>query len=235
MCGAYGFSVKDAKEVYNRFDIVNTLEYFKPRWNVRPGQINPVVTSHSPNEISLMIWGLLPHFAHDENYKYKTINARAETVAQLPSYREPLRHKRCIIPATGFYEPDKHSNTKPPFTWHYFQLKDQPLFGFASLYDIWEDKQTGKKIYSYTIITTAPNKIVGKYHDRMPVILRKEDEEDWLNSDITEPERLLPLLKQYPDEEMEEWQVGDAARNLRNDYPELIEPVKANKQKSLLG
>jgi putative SOS response-associated peptidase YedK len=86
MCGAYGFSVKDAKEVYNRFDIVNTLDNFKPRFNVRPGQMNPVVTSHSPNQITRMFWGLIPHWAKEDSYKYKTINAKAETVAKLPFF-----------------------------------------------------------------------------------------------------------------------------------------------------
>lgn len=202
-----------------------STEDFKPRFNVRPGQMNPVVTSHSPNKISRMFWGLLPHFAKDEHYKYKTINAKAETVAELPTFRKPLRERRCLVPATGFYEPDKIHYDKPPFPWHYFHLKDQPLFGFAGLYDLWKDKETGKEIYSYTIITTVPNEVVGKVHNRMPVILKKEDEETWLNPDIVEPERLLPLLKPYPADKMEEWSVGDEARNPRNDYSELIKPV----------
>jgi putative SOS response-associated peptidase YedK len=228
MCGAYGFSVNNAKAVYDRFEIENILEGLKPRWNVRPGQMNPIITSQSPNRISRMFWGLIPHFAQDENYKYKTINAKAETVSRLPTFREPFRHKRCIVPATGFYEPDKMHYAKPPFPWYYFQLKEQPLFGFAGIYDIWKDKQTGKEIYSYTIITTTPNALVGKIHDRMPVILQKEDEETWLNSDITEPEQLLPLLKPYPADQMEEWQVGDAARNPRNDSPDLLKPLRSN-------
>jgi putative SOS response-associated peptidase YedK len=228
MCGAYGFSVNNAREVYDRFAIVNTLEGLKPRWNVRPGQMNPIITSQSPNQISRMFWGLIPHFAVDENYRYKTINAKAETVSRLASFREPFRRKRCIVPATGFYEPDKLHYAKPPFPWHYFQLKDQPLFGFAGIYDIWKDQRTGNKIYSYAIITTTPNAFVGKIHDRMPVILQKEDEETWLNTDITEPEQLLPLLKPYPPDRMEEWQVGDAARNPRNDSPELIKPLRSN-------
>jgi len=96
----------------------------------------------------------------------------------------------------------------------------------AGLSDVWVDKKTGKEIHSYTIITTTPNELVGKYHERMPVILKKEDEAVWLNPDMTEPEQLLPLLKPYAAEDMEEWQVGDAARNPRNDYPELIKPVE---------
>jgi putative SOS response-associated peptidase YedK len=226
MCGAYGFSVKDVKEVYSRFGIQNTLFDFKPRFNIRPGQMNPVVVSHSPNQITRMFWGLIPHWAKEDSYKYKTINAKAETVAKLPTFREPFRNKRCIVPATGFYEPDKKHYSKPPFPWHYFQLKDQSLFGFAGLYDIWKDKQTEKEVYSYTIITTVPNEIVGKYHERMPVILERGEEETWLNPDITEPAQLSPLLKPYSADKMEEWHVGDAARNPRNDYPELIQPLK---------
>jgi putative SOS response-associated peptidase YedK len=225
MCGRYGFSVKDAKEVYERFDTYNELADLTARYNIAPGQMNPVITSHSPNEISRMFWGLIPHWAKDDSSRYKTINARAETVAQLPTYREPFRRKRCIVPATGFYEPDKLNFKKAPFPWHYFQLKDQKIFGFAGVYDVWTDKQTGKEIRSYTIITTTPNKVVGRYHDRMPVILDREVEEEWLNPDIVEPERLLKLLKQYPADKMEEWHVGDEARNPKNDYAELIKPI----------
>lgn len=130
MCGRYGFSVKDAKQVYKRFEIVNELPDLRSRFNLAPGQMNPVITSHSPNQIQYMFWGLIPHFAHDENYKYTTINAKAETVDKLPSFRESLRYKRCLIPATGFYEPDKSFN---PTVWHYFQLKSQELFAFAGI------------------------------------------------------------------------------------------------------
>src|SRR5208282_2096453 len=107
ICGSYGFSIKDAREVYNRFDIENTLVNLIPRYNIRPGQMNPVIIAQSPNRIIRMFWGLIPHFAHDEQYKYKTINARAETVASLPTFRDPLKTKQCLIPATGFFEPDK--------------------------------------------------------------------------------------------------------------------------------
>jgi putative SOS response-associated peptidase YedK len=234
MCGAYGFSVKDAKEVNDRFSVVNTLEGLKARYNLRPGQMNPVITAHSPNQISSMFWGLIPHFVDDRNYSYKysTINAKAETVATLRTYREPLRRSRCIVPATGFYEPDKEHGKKSLYPWHYFRLKREDLFAFAGLYDTWKDRQTGKELHSYTIITTTPNAVVGAYHHRMPVILHREDEAAWLNPDIAEPAELLPLLKPYPEEEMEEWRVSDAARSYKNDYPELIKPYVDEPQKS---
>jgi putative SOS response-associated peptidase YedK len=100
-------------------------------------------------------------------------------------------------------------------------LKDQHLFAFAGIYDVWTDPKTGKAIEGYSLLTTTPNALVGKVHDRMPVILQKEDEETWLNPDISEPEQLLPLLRQYPPDKMEGWRAPDAARNPRNDYPEL--------------
>jgi putative SOS response-associated peptidase YedK len=133
-----------------------------------------------------MFWGLIPHWAKDEKRKFSTINAKAETAAELPTYRDSFRRKCCIVPATGFYEPDKVNHKKQPFPWHYFQLTDQSLFGLAGLYDIWKDKQTGKEIWSYIILTTVPNEIVGQYHDRMPVILEKDLEDEWLDPDLVD-------------------------------------------------
>ncbi|MGB9928363.1 MAG: SOS response-associated peptidase [Methanosarcina sp.] len=228
MCGAYGISVKRIQDLIDRFDFVNTLENFKPRWNVRPGQENPVIVNHANKEIELMVWGLLPHFAKDENYKHKPINAKAETIHQLPTFRHSFHHKRCLVPATGFFEPDKIHFSKNPFPWHYFQMKGQEIFAFAGLYDVWKDHNNGKEIHSYTIITTEPNAIVGKYHDRMPVILEKEVEDKWLDPDI-EAEKLLSLLKPFPEEKMDEWEVGAEARNPGNDYPEIINPRKNGK------
>lgn len=135
-----------------------------------------------------------------QHYKYKTINAKAETVDKLPTFRHSFVKKRCLIPSTGFYEPDKLNFVKQPYPWHYFEMKDNSIFSFAGLYDVWKYKNNGKEIHSYSIITTVPNTIVGKYHDRMPVILDKEDEEVWLNPDIDEASHLLPLLKPFPDD-----------------------------------
>ncbi len=233
MCGAYGLSVRNIQNLIDRYDIVNFLDDFKPRWNIRPGQSNPVIVNQGNKEIELMVWGLLPHFATDEQYKYKTINAKAETVDTLPTFRHSFVKKRCLVPATGFYEPDKINFVKQPFPWHYFKMKDNSIFSFAGLYDVWKDKNNGKEIHSYSIITTVPNPIVGKYHDRMPVILEKEDEDIWLNPDIFETDKRRPLLKPFPDDKLEEWEVGAKVRNPRNDYPEVIEPLKTNKQRSL--
>jgi putative SOS response-associated peptidase YedK len=239
MCGAYGLSVKTIKDIISRFDIETedeNIEGFRPRWNIRPGQNNPVVVKKAENEknqIEMMHWGLISHFAKDDHYKFKTINARAETVEELPTFRHPFHRTRCLVPATGFYEPDKIHFSKQPFPWHYFRMTDSSIFSFAGLYDIWKDHNNGNEIHSYTIITTTPNEIVGKYHDRMPVVLEKEDENTWLNPDI-EAQQLHNLLKPLSSNKMEEWEVGAAARNPINDYPEIIEPVKSSSRQRTL-
>ncbi len=223
MCGRYGFSAKDAATVYKRFAIANELLDYTPRYNIAPGQMNPVIIKRSPNQITRMFWGLIPFFAKDDSHKYKTINARAETVKDLPTYRKAFRQQRCIVPATFFYEPDKSQKPSIPYL---FKLRDEDMFGMAGLYDIWKDKATGKEIQSYTIITTEANELVGSVHPRMPVILQKADEETWLNPDITEPEHLLPLLAPYPADKMTSYRVGQAVWNPRIDTEELIQPVE---------
>ena len=234
MCGAYGLSIRTIKDIYDRFGIEDedNLENFKPRWNIRPGQSNPVVINNEKREIEFMLWGLLPHFAHDEHYKHKPINARAETIDQLPTFRHPFHHNRCLVPATGFYEPDKINFSKQPYPWHYFEMRDHSISSFAGLYDVWHDKNGSKEIRSYTILTTTPNALVGQYHDRMPVILEKEDEDVWLNPDV-DADQLHPLLKPFHDDKMEEWEVGADARDPRNDFPEVIKPLKTNRQRTL--
>lgn len=221
MCGRYGFSVKDAKEVYKRFQIENPTVEVKPHYNIAPGTMQPVVTRHSPNSLQFMFWGLIPHWAKDTSMSYKTINARAEGIESKPTYRKPFRFQRCLIPATGFYEWDKSQKPSIPY---YFHLKDESLFAFAGLYDIWKDPKDGQEMYSYTIITTEPNDVVAPIHNRMPVILKNENEDMWLDPDSIEPERLLPLLQPYPSDAMIKHSVSTAVNNPRNDSEDLIKP-----------
>lgn len=221
MCGRYGLSIDDAKKVYERFDVENKVYEIKPRYNIAPAQMNPVITSNSPNHIRYMFWGLIPHWAQDKKFAYKTINARCEGIDTKPTYKKPFQLQRCLIPATGFYEWTK---TKPAVP-YYFELKNQALFAFAGLYDTWKDPADGQELYSYTIITTRPNDVVARVHHRMPVILKKEDEDFWLNPDVVEPERLLPLLKPYPGEEMASHQVSTNVNKPFYDDSSLIEAI----------
>jgi putative SOS response-associated peptidase YedK len=190
--------------------------------------MNPVITSHSPNQISLMLWGLIPRQSKSKNQfaKYSTINATKDKLTKSPFYAKPFQEYRCLIPADFFYEPDKIRFTKPPYPWYYFGLKSKESFAFAGIYEIWKDPKSGEEIYSYSLVTVDPNEVVGTVHPRMPAILKKEDEATWVNPDISEPEQLLSLLSPYPADLMEGWRVGDEAKSYKSvDGPELIKPT----------
>src|SRR4051812_7256145 len=118
MCGTYGYS-KEKETVYDRFEVVNKLDDLRNSWRIKPGQKNPVITSHSPNQISRMLWGLIPRHAKLKTQfsKYSTINAKKEGLTKSPFYTNPFKKSRCLIPADFFYEPDKIHFPKPPFPW----------------------------------------------------------------------------------------------------------------------
>jgi putative SOS response-associated peptidase YedK len=195
--------------------------YFAPSYNVAPQSLQPVVRLDSETgerELTIMRWGLIPFFAKDAKIAYSTINARAETVATSPVFREPMKRRRCLVPATGFYEwqaLDKKS--KQPWS---IEFVDGNLFAFAGLWDRWKDKATGQPMETYTIITTDPNELLEPIHNRMPVILAPKDYSRWL--DPGEPSQLpIDLLRPYPAREMKVWKVSSAVGNVRNNGPEL--------------
>src|SRR3989344_516811 len=132
MCGRFVFTPGGKSAFTTRFDIENDIEV-EDRYNIAPGSMVPVVTRHSPNQVVLMRWGLIPHWAKDPKIGYKMINARLETVKEKPSYRSSLKSKRCLVPASGFYEWQKEKGGKVP---HYIHMKEEPLFAFAGLYDV---------------------------------------------------------------------------------------------------
>lgn len=219
MCGRYVLA--DIQALAQRFQVQSGQAPAAPRYNVAPTQMMPVVVKHSPNQLVLMRWGLVPAWAKDDQQSKPLINARAETLAQKRSFRHLLSAQRCLVPASGFYEWKETGAGKTP---HYIHLKSQSLFAFAGLYDRSVDEQ-GTETFSYTIITTTPNAVMAPIHNRMPVILRAEDEEAWLNPDETEPERLLPLLQPYAAEDMEAYSVSRMVNSPRNDGPQLREPA----------
>ncbi len=161
--------------------------------NVRPSQ--QVLALTTDHELSLMKWGLVPSWAKDDKLSYSTFNARAEGIDRKASFKRPIRSQRVIIPASAFFEWKGHKGLKTKFR---IARRDGDLFGFAGLYDIWTSPDSDE-LTSCTIITTVPNTDLEMVHDRMPVILLPEDEDEWLNPDRTEPEELLPCLKPYPD------------------------------------
>ncbi|MEX0616626.1 MAG: SOS response-associated peptidase [Candidatus Woykebacteria bacterium] len=219
MCGRYGF-VPPAN-FKDRFELENELDDLRARYNVAPGSIMPIVTRNSPNKVGLMKWGLIPFWSKDPKIAYSTINARSETVETSPAFRKPFKSQRCLVPVSFFYEWKRiDKKTKTPYL---FKLANDNVFSFAGLYDIWKDAEE-KEFKTYTIITTTPNKLMEPVHNRMPVILSKEDEEVWLNIE-TDVKTLHSLLDPYEENYMTDYIVSSDVNRPINDTPQLINPV----------
>jgi len=218
MCGRY--SLVPTESIAARFDIQQAQLTLSPRYNVAPSQSMPVVVRNSPNRLVEMQWGLIPSWSKEPRAQFSTINARAETLTKSPVFRGPFKSRRCLVPASGFYEWRKTDQGKQPYC---IQLKGGQLFAFAGLYDVWRD-QEGNELSSYTVITTTPNDLVAPIHTRMPVILHQEDEDVWLDKE-SDPEQLLSLLVAYPADAMEAYPVSRAVNSPANESAELLQSV----------
>jgi putative SOS response-associated peptidase YedK len=198
-----------------------------PRYNIAPSQMVACVR-HAPEnehrECVLLKWGLIPSWAKDPSVGYKMINARAETVAEKPSFRKAFKHQRCLVIADGFYEWKREGKAKQPF---YIRFEDSRPFAFAGLWESWKDKtkEDDSQIESCTIITTEANEFMESIHHRMPVILDPKNYEIWLDPAIKDASLLTPLLKAHPSDEMEAFPISTRVNNPRFDGPECIEPV----------
>jgi putative SOS response-associated peptidase YedK len=218
MCGRYTIRV-DAGLLARRFGVaMPELPSFTPRYNVAPTQQLPVVVHGNARRLAVMRWGLIPRWAKDGAIGTKMINARAETLTEKPSFRPLLRTRRCLVPASGFYEWDLATRTP-----HHIHVMDASVFAFAGLYDVWRDHE-GHEVPTYAIITTTPNALVAPIHDRMLVILRPEDEDAWLDPDEAELRALPALLRPYPAEAMADYPVARAVNSPRHDGPKLLAP-----------
>jgi len=207
------------------------LEFYIRGWqadpdisfNIAPSQKAGVIINDGEKNIFTQFqWGLIPHWAKDPKMGYNMINAKAETVAEKPSFKYPFKKKRCLIPADGFFEWKKEGKIKIPY---YIFVKDNPLCSFAGLYDEWGDSE--KKVITFIIITTEANDLVSDIHDkkRMPVIIRKDDRDLWLDNNNYNEVSLLSLLKPYDSKEMNAYIVSDFVNAPRNNSPVCIEPV----------
>jgi putative SOS response-associated peptidase YedK len=198
MCGRY--EIHDGQRIFIRFNVKQSKEPQQPvlpNLDVRPTQQVPVVlTDH---DLTLMKWGLVPFWAKDEKVGYKLINARAEGIETKPSFKRALVSGRCIIPASAFFE---WSGVQSHKTKYRIARRDEDMFGFAGLYDTWKSP-SGYELRTCTIITTTPNKVLEPIHNRMPVLLLPDQEDEWLNPDMTEPQDIVSYLRPYPDELLE--------------------------------
>ncbi|MHA7584137.1 SOS response-associated peptidase [Paenibacillus vandeheii] len=221
MCGR--FTITDPiEEIMDRYyaSIAEGFEY-KPNYNAAPMQFIPtIIGSKDGNRLGSLRWGLVPNWAKDEKIGNMMINARAETLTDKPAFKRLINSKRCIIPCSGFYEWRKEGSVKQPMR---ILMKDDSIFSLAGLYDTWIDPE-GKKLSTCTIITTEPNRLMADIHDRMPVILRPQDEAIWLNKE-SDKESVLRLLSPYEAEEMIAYKVDSAVGNVRNNNEELIKEV----------
>lgn len=222
MCGRYNLDFSDPREFTDRFKISNTLPEVKLKtsYNIAPGQRQPVIITHRPNIIEIMLWGLIPFWEKSDKPK-GLINLRDDTILTKKWAHKYIQFQRCLIPASGFFEWSYTPEGKIPY---HFKVKNQTYFSFAGLYSDWKHP-TGQEIKTYAIITTSANEMMEKVHSRMPVILKKEDEDPWLNPDMVEIENIKEFLKPFPRQEMEKIAVSKRVNNPFNNDPDVIKPL----------
>jgi putative SOS response-associated peptidase YedK len=220
MCGRYSLWCID--DLCGRFRVNDPSLGFRSHFNIAPGSTNPVITMHERVEAIMMQWGLVPHWAKDIKATHRPINARAESLAEKPMFRDLLKSQRCLVPASGFFEWKHEDGRKVPF---YIHIKNDLVFGFAGLYDIWRNP-SGTILRTYTIITTTPNELMAPIHNRMPVILRQDDEMRWLSRDVLPADEVKQILSPYPAEEMEVYPVSEKVNRTDADDEKVIERIK---------
>ncbi|RLM88076.1 SOS response-associated peptidase [Halobellus sp. Atlit-38R] len=234
MCGRYTLFTP-AEELASRFD-ATFEEPAEPRYNCAPGQSLPVLTNDDPDRFRRFKWGLIPSWADDEGVGNDLINARAETLAEKPSFEAAYERRRCLVPADGFYEWVQEGDAKQPYR---VAFADDRPFAMAGLWERWEPShtQTGlgdfgggsgsesdgdDAVESFTIVTTEPNDVVADLHHRMAVVLDPDEEATWLHGDV---EEAAELLDPSPGDEWEAYPVSTRVNSPANDAPALIEPV----------
>ena len=219
MCGR--FAQADPLEILaQQFALEEVFVDLSPRYNVAPGQQVAVILKEEKRVMVDLKWGLVPFWAKDPSIGNRMINARAETVREKPSYKNAIKKRRCLIPASGFYEWKKDGKAKVP---HYFRLKSGKPFGLAGLWETWKDPD-GQMLKTFTILTTEPNELAARVHNRMPVIIPENGYATWLDI-ANPPEAVQALLAPYPPGEMEAYPVSTMVNSPANDTEELVRPV----------
>ncbi len=237
MCGRFVLTAK-MQQLIRQFVLRNAPQ-FKARYNIAPGQ--PVAAiredrNRGGRECAVLTWGLVPFWAKDPGIAFQLINARSETAAGKPAFRGPMRHKRCLIPADGFYEwKDLGSGRKQPY---YVRPADGGLLALAGLWEHWGSPD-GSEIESCSILTTAANDWMQPLHHRMPVLIAPADYERWLDTSRERASDVADLLKPPPEDALVRHPVSETVNSARNDGPELIAetapPPTKPQQGSLFG
>lgn len=221
MCGRFTLTL-DPEQLREAFPWLYISDDLKPRFNIAPTQPVAVLPNLGDNKLEFYTWGLIPSWAKDPQIGSRLINARAETLAEKPSFRNSYRRRRCLIFADGFYEWHQEVSKKKKVP-YYFYLQSRDVFAFAGLWDVWHHPD-GSEIRSCTIITTSPNELVKPIHNRMPVIIPPNRYQEWLTA--SESSTLIELLAPYPASAMRTHPVSTIINSPHNDTPECIRPVQ---------
>jgi len=221
MCGRFSLS-GSAATLLSHFNVQESIAW-PARYNLTPSQevLTVIQPPDAPRELRRMRWGLIPPWAKDPAIGNQLINARAETIATKPAFRVPLREQRCLIPSDGFYEWETRGRRKQPW---FIRMQDGRPFAFAGLWERWRDPE-GRGLESCTIITTTSNAVIQPFHHRMPVILSPTAYDLWLDGEVHDLDRLLPLLTPYPPEAMTAHPVSPLVNNPANDSPACQSPA----------
>ncbi|HEY6302802.1 MAG TPA: SOS response-associated peptidase [Terriglobales bacterium] len=226
MCGRYRLSKRKQllEEQFNAVPDFDDVE-FKPRYNIAPTQSVPVIRQ-SPKEpirqLSMMQWGLIPSWSRDATGAAKRINARSETVATTPAFRDAFKSRRCLLPADGFYEWSRTGKTKQPYC---FEVNDGELFALAGLWERWKSPD-GTWIRTCSILTTTANAVTSPIHDRMPVILDSSDDDLWLDPGMQDIAAASDMLEPYDAWQMRSYPVSSWINNALNDDEECARRVE---------
>lgn len=217
MCGRFAF-YSPAEATAALFGVTGSLDV-KPRFNIAPTQFVAAIRNDEDDgaELTSFRWGLVPFWAKDPSIGNRMINARAETVAEKPSFRNAYRKRRCLILADGFYEWHTEDGAKIPY---FISLASGAPFAFAGLWENWQSKETGEVLQTTTIVTTAANEFLSQLHHRMPVVVEPDNAQRWLGGNTE-------FLVEYADNSpaFRAWPVDRKVNNARNEAPDLTEPV----------
>lgn len=211
------------------FDALPDGAEWEPRYNIAPTQLTAVIRQH-PREpvrtLSMLRWGLIPSWAKDSSTAASMINARSETASTKPAFSDALKHRRCLIPADGFYEWKRSGGSKQPFC---FEVNHGELFAFAGLWDRWRDA-SGTWMKTFSILTTTPNAVTSPVHDRMPVILNPDSYDLWLDPGMKNVAEVSELFRPFDAREMRCYPVSNRVNHVANDDEECSRPVETREE-----
>ena len=220
MCGRYSL-IADLGELARRFEFEGDWLEFESSYNVAPTHNVLTVVGGEARRAGYMRWGLIPHWAKDHRIGSRMINARAETVAEKPSFRDSLRRRRCLVLADGFYEWQRNGKEKRPMR---VVMRSGEPFAFAGIWSVWKDPE-GNRIPSCAIITTTANDVLEPIHERMPVVLPREAEQFWLDPSVEDPAAITDVLNPAPDDAMNAYEVSSLVNSVANNRAEVTQAV----------